>query len=43
MFSHAEVSKFDIASRADKYVCSFYISAKHIMKLALYSILTKKQ
>jgi hypothetical protein len=31
MFSHTKVSKFDIASRADKYVCSFYVSAKQTL------------
>lgn len=28
MFSHAKISKFDFAIWANKYVCSFYVSAK---------------
>lgn len=28
MFGHAKISKFDFAIRANKYVCSFYVSAK---------------
>lgn len=28
MFSQAEISKLDFAVGANKYICSFYISAK---------------